>query len=570
MLYKDQPNTLEMAKAFLHFIVASLICVSVYLLLINGQNALYNLLGNIHLMGLSALVNVMVLIMVFIIFNTSYYAFVSYQRAKMLVFAIVFLFVGCVKLVATIIAPHMNVVSQVPQMFFAPVEGYALLADLFFALGILLSAFIPLDMKVNAKNQAIIKAGPWLGFISFALLIIPFNHFLAANDAEKVVAVMNSVYLLLLFFALTIKLILLIKENSGYLVRVCSGLLFIFTARIVEMAPAIHPEVNYVGAILLSLTGYGVIFFAVFKFNVGLPLQDLKNTEKQIKLYADNLERIIDKRTSEVRKANEKFIHELDYAKSIQQSLLPAKKPNYKDLQFVSEYFPCERLSGDFYDIYRIDEDHIGMYVLDVSGHGISAALMTMFCNNVIKSSEKLIKRYRGLKPHRNLYHFYEEFNKMNFPDEMHMVIFYASYNLETGLLTYCSGGMNCYPIVVKENGDLIYLENSKGFPICKMADFFTPEYASASIKLEKNDMVIFYTDGLVDRDKNKCLGEEDIAALLKKNQGSSLRTLNAQLTKIINANLHQIDDDITYFMMKVTKGEKNEGHSDTEGLGTD
>lgn len=76
------------------------------------------------------------------------------------------------------------------------------------------------------------------------------------------------------------------------------------------------------------------------------------------------------------------------------------------------------------FDIYRLNEENIGMYVLDVSGHGVSAALMTMFCNNYIKSSEKLIMKYRGLKPHRNLKHFYDEFNKMNFPDEMYMVMF--------------------------------------------------------------------------------------------------------------------------------------------------
>ncbi len=173
----------------------------------------------------------------------------------------------------------------------------------------------------------------------------------------------------------------------------------------------------------------------------------------------------------------------------------------------MSEYFPCERLSGDFYDIYRIDEDNIGMYVLDVSGHGISAALMTMFCNNFIKSTERLIKRYRGLKPHRNLKHFYEEFNKMNFPEEMHMVIFFASYNISTRTLTYCTGGMNCYPILVRKSGDAEFLNQSQGFPICQMSEFFTPEYKSAKIDLMPGDRIVFYTDGLIDKFKKQCYG---------------------------------------------------------------
>jgi len=177
---------------------------------------------------------------------------------------------------------------------------------------------------------------------------------------------------------------------------------------------------------------------------------------------------------------------------------------------------------------------------------------MKMFCNNYIKSTERLIKRYRGLKPHRNLKHFYEEFNKMNFPEEMHMVIFFASYNLTTQVLTYSSGGMNCNPILIRQDGAWEYLDKSQGFPICRLRDFFQPEYTSEFIHLQDGDRLIFYTDGLVDKDKNSILDENELVTLMLENREKPVKVLNRMLTERIGSVAAQLDDDVTYFIMDI------------------
>ena len=222
--------------------------------------------------------------------------------------------------------------------------------------------------------------------------------------------------------------------------------------------------------------------------------------------YAKNKEKIDRRRKKESEDVNKQLGDEIENAKRSQQSLLPPRRFYYKNTLFVSEYIPCGSLSGDFYDIYQIDEDNIGMYVLDVSGHGISAALMTMFCNNYVKSTERLIKRYRGLKPHRNIQHFYDEFNKMSFPDEMHMVIFFASYNVKTRLLKYSNGGLKNFPILFKKDGQIKSLDQNIGFPICKMSDIYIPEYESTHIQLAVGDRAIFFTAGLIDESKNNIM----------------------------------------------------------------
>ncbi|NLY35923.1 MAG: SpoIIE family protein phosphatase, partial [Tissierellia bacterium] len=206
-------------------------------------------------------------------------------------------------------------------------------------------------------------------------------------------------------------------------------------------------------------------------------LLEVEDLNQQRELYTENLKEVVEERTLELQKANEQLESEIDAARRLQQSLLPMKDIVYSRASFVSENFPCERLSGDFYDIYSIDEDKVGMYILDVSGHGINAALMNIYIYNYIRTNSPLIKRLRGDQPHENLRYLYDEFNKMNFPDHMHVVIFIASYDMKTGILSYASGGINVLPILVRQSGGIEMLDESSGFPICKMADYFTPEY---------------------------------------------------------------------------------------------
>ncbi len=284
-----------------------------------------------------------------------------------------------------------------------------------------------------------------------------------------------------------------------------------------------------------------VMLYAIFR----------EKPQHQDENYATNLKDMIEVHTRELKKTNDKMIEELEYARIIQQSLLPDKNLTFGDAKVISEYVPCGRLSGDFYDIYRIDENYIGMYVLDVSGHGVSAALMTMFCNNFIKSPERIVKKYRGLKPDRNLSNFYEEFNKVNFPTEMYMVMMYASYNLKTRVLTYCSGGLNCLPIVSRKNGSMEYLDQSSGFPICNMEQFFIPEYKSAKIQLYKGDRVIFYTDGLVETSYNPVLSVDELKTILHICMDESLEELNQQIQNHIMFVEDNLIDDVSYFILE-------------------
>ncbi len=526
----------------------------VFILLVLHNESLLGYLDVQDMQQARILVNVVGIIIVFLLFNTSYYALISYRRIRMLVMSTIFLAAGLI-LLTGLINGHQGAGNAFEYLRMELISRS--IPRLILACGVLAGALLLQESQFGVTNQRVIKLTP----ILFAGGILWLDQWIGGRlaglppetDLHMVQIVMEYVTAAAYVMASVVYIWGYRQKKNRFVIQAAAGLIVLAFAQAIIIAYGFPPDLTNIAFGTFQTVGLLIFFVAMFRNNIDIPLAELVNAEKQIKLYAENLEKIVERRTAEIRQVNARFIREMDYARSIQQSLLPLKRLNFKKAVFYSEYYPCERLSGDFYDIYRIDDDHVGMYVLDVSGHGISAALMTMFCNNYIKSTERLIKRYRGLKPHRNLKHFYEEFNKMNFPEEMHMVIFFASYDLTTQILTYSSGGMNCHPILVRADGTWEYLDKSNGFPICRLSDFFEPDYTSEFIHLQDGDRLIFYTDGLIDKDKNSILDQDELVELMLQYRDQPARVMNRALTDRIDNAVAQLDDDVTYFIMDIT-----------------
>ncbi|GAG97938.1 unnamed protein product, partial [marine sediment metagenome] len=90
---------------------------------------------------------------------------------------------------------------------------------------------------------------------------------------------------------------------------------------------------------------------------------------------------------------------QLRLAGLVQQDFLPTRLPSCKGLHWATTFLPAEWVSGDIYDIVRIDEQHIGFYVADVVGHGIPAALLTIFLKQALLMRETVESTYRVFSP---------------------------------------------------------------------------------------------------------------------------------------------------------------------------
>lgn len=516
-----------------------------------AESELTLLLNRLNLVNLPYVFEFASITLVLLIVSTSLRAVKTNGRVRVIVYAIFFAASASINfIIFTNTHWFLNDIRNDGFLFMSAISRLVV------SLGILIGANIYIEMKIGIKLKQILKLLVYIILITsifFSLridtLVIILNNFKYDLKLFTMIEYGTAIFLII---ALAVNLRSYNITKSKERLQFILGVSILIIAQVIRLSFFEH---SYLYSFIYSLYVFiAYIFFynAIFGYSILEPISELIKEEKQIKLYAENLEVIVERRTKEMQAASIRLIQEIDYAKSIQQSLLPTKKVNFKKVVFVSEYFPCERLSGDFFDIYRLDETNIGMYVLDVSGHGVSAALMTMFCNNYIRSSEKLIMRYRGLKPNRNLKHFYEEFNKMQFPEEMYMVMFFASYCVESRVLTYSSGGINCYPLLMRKDGSYEYLDKSQGFPICKMSEFFTPSYSSEAIMLQKGDRVIFYTDGLIDSVKNSTISEEQLELVMYDYRDKPLKALNNKLKSYIDYKSGKNEDDITYFIMEI------------------
>src|ERR1700722_9635666 len=89
---------------------------------------------------------------------------------------------------------------------------------------------------------------------------------------------------------------------------------------------------------------------------------------------------------------------ELRLAAQLQQDFLPKSLPQIGPVHFHTLFLPAGYVSGDFYDVMRLDEKHMGFYIADAVGHGVPAALLTMFIKHALTTKQIIAgKGYRLL-----------------------------------------------------------------------------------------------------------------------------------------------------------------------------
>lgn len=313
----------------------------------------------------------------------------------------------------------------------------------------------------------------------------------------------------------------------------------------------VYDVYNLIGHVLKAISLF-MVFNVVFSKNVLAPYKALSAAQEELREYATGLDMIVSQRTSELRRINERLIEDLDYARDIQKSMLPSFFPSTPHIGFSVLYMPAERLSGDFYDVFWLDESHIGFYVCDVSGHGVPAAMLTVFLKQCISS---LIEADRSIgsvsAPSRVLTYVYDAFNQTNFKDEVYIVLIYFIYDIKANKLLFCSAGMNELPLYGNAQGQLTEID-IKGFPICKLKEFCEADYRDAEMWVNAGDRLYVYTDGLVEVRNGR--NEQYTAARLRSLicASAGMEESKTELISRLRNNIQEFiggsaaDDDIT------------------------
>ncbi len=247
-----------------------------------------------------------------------------------------------------------------------------------------------------------------------------------------------------------------------------------------------------------------------------------------------------------LKKQNNKLNTDLQIAREMQYSLLPKPLESTK-VEFDYIYRPSEMIGGDFFDVFPIDDTHIGVYIADVSGHGVPASMLTMFLRQTIEKD--------NLSPALVLKELYKKYSEVEFSKEMYITMFYGIIDIEKSTIRYANAGHHMLPILLdKEKGKIISLQ-ATGIPISRWMD--QVNYDEYVEKFKINNRLVFFTDGVTEicNSSNEMFGISRLKAFNLRNKDNTINKTKDLLIKEIDVfkkGTNQIIDDITAVFLDI------------------
>jgi sigma-B regulation protein RsbU (phosphoserine phosphatase) len=192
-----------------------------------------------------------------------------------------------------------------------------------------------------------------------------------------------------------------------------------------------------------------------------------------------------------LQEANQRMDQELELAQRLQESFLPQSLPQVPGVRFAVKYQPQARVGGDFYDVFRLDEKHLGFYVADAMGHGVPASLLTIFVKKSVRAKEISGQSYRLIAPSEVLHRLNRDLVDQHIDDLPFITMIYVLFNCHDGSLQFSRAG-HPYPLYVPKIGKpaLWQMEGS-------LLGVFDTKYRLQSQQLMAGDKLLLYTDGM-------------------------------------------------------------------------
>ena len=187
----------------------------------------------------------------------------------------------------------------------------------------------------------------------------------------------------------------------------------------------------------------------------------------------------------------ENIATQLKIAGRVQRDFLPATLPDNDRLRWDTVFMPAEYVSGDIYDVAKIDEQHIGFYIADVVGHSMPAALLTIFLKQALVMRQTIDNNYRILSPAEVMRNLNVKMAAQKLSGYQFATCCYCLLNTKTLQLTYARAG-HPYPILIRPGEPLQQLEVRGSL----LGIFEQAEYSQQTIQLRPGDKLMLYSDG--------------------------------------------------------------------------
>ncbi len=182
---------------------------------------------------------------------------------------------------------------------------------------------------------------------------------------------------------------------------------------------------------------------------------------------------------------------ELQLAAMVQRELLPRELPFVHGVSFGTLWRPANYVSGDIFDVARLDEDHVGVFLTDAVGHGVPAALLTMVISRSLVMKEITGNEYRLLPPSEVLTRLNEEMLQRQGRTTRFATGVYALINCRERTMQFAGAGHPA-PFLLRKDGEMKPLETTGGL----LGIFADEQYEQIEIELGLDDRILFYSDG--------------------------------------------------------------------------
>ena len=178
-------------------------------------------------------------------------------------------------------------------------------------------------------------------------------------------------------------------------------------------------------------------------------------------------------------------------ASRLQRDFLPRRLPEVGPVRFAAMYRPADWVSGDIYDIARLDETHVGFWLADAVGHGLPAALLTMFIKKALQTKRIVGNRYEILRPDESLSLLNQDICEQNLSSCQFCTAVYCLLDCSTMTLSYARAG-HPEPVLLHADGSSELLGGTGGL----LGILPEEQYQLQQVKLSPGDRLVVYSDG--------------------------------------------------------------------------
>jgi sigma-B regulation protein RsbU (phosphoserine phosphatase) len=237
----------------------------------------------------------------------------------------------------------------------------------------------------------------------------------------------------------------------------------------------------------------GAVDYVSKPFDAG---EVMARVEGQLRIQ--RLSREVFEANEELRSKQARLEEDLKAAEVIQRTLIPQRAPSVAEVGLAWRFLPCEHVGGDVFQVYRLDESHLGLYVADVSGHGVPGAMVTVSLSQTLTPGGDVLLeraedgggRVRGPAEVMRLLDLEYPLDRF----ERHFTISYVLLDRTTRRLRYSRAG-HPPPLRVSSSGRIDSLE--EGGTIIGMGDVLP--FEEGEVTLAPGDRIFLYTDGVAE-----------------------------------------------------------------------